>query len=364
MNKKMEFFRMKTVLTALAVLFIFQGCQKEQTETIEQLRPVRYMTITSEAMGRLRTFTGLSQSTQESRLSFKVGGTIIELPIEVGDKLEKGGLVGRLDASQYELQEQQSQAALVQVRAAYRNSESNYERVKGLYENNNASRNDLDAARANSESAQAQVRAAEKQQQIAKLSVEDSTLRAATDCTIASVDVEVNENVAAGSQVALVTCGHELEVIIAVPETLISSVKEGMGTTIRFNAIDENTFAGTVTEVAFSTRGDATFPVTIAIDAAHPDLRAGLAAEVSFSIDRGTEATFILPLASVLNDSRGQFVYLAIPDGESEAVLERRMVELGELTTEGVEILAGIDVGDRVVTAGATVVRDGLRVRL
>ena len=367
MSGLLELNHMRTVISvsiAASVLLLLQACGNEQTEAVEELRPVRYVTITDEAAGKVLTFTGLSQSSQQSRLSFKVGGTIIELPVQVGDQLKKGDLVGRLDASQYELQEQQAQTALVQTRAGARNADSNYDRVKGLYENNNASRNDLDSARANSESAQAQVRAAEKQLELARLSVRDSTLRAATNCTIASVDVEVNENVSPGSQVALVTCGNDLEVSISIPGTLISRVREGMNVSIRFTAIDGNTFSGTVTEVAYSARGDATFPVTIAVSSEHADLRAGLAAEVIFKLDRINEMVFILPLSAVLNGPDGQYVYLAVPDGEKAAVLERRPVTLGELTAEGMEVTAGLQPGDIVVTAGTSVVREGLRVRL
>jgi RND family efflux transporter MFP subunit len=358
---------MKPLMTFLILVSsttLLSGCGGESEPTAEVLRPVRYVTVAGEAGGRTRVFTGLSNSTQESRLSFKVGGTVTELPIQVGDQLQKGDLVARLDASQYELQKEQAEAALVQAQASARNAEANYERVKGLYENSNASRNELDSARAASESAEAQVRAAQKQLELARLNVADSTLRLATECTIASVNVEVNENVAAGTQVALVTCGDELEVNISVPETLISSIREGMETAIRFSAIEGNSFAGVVTQVAYSARGDATFPVTIAVKSQHPDLRAGLAAEVVFEQGRIAPGVYLLPLSAVLNDPDGSFVYIAEPENDDVAILHRRPVTLGELTADGVEVVSGLDSGDRVVSAGTSVVRDGLRVRI
>ncbi|MEM9621457.1 MAG: biotin/lipoyl-binding protein, partial [Pseudomonadota bacterium] len=134
----------------------------EQNGATEVLRPVKIFEVTQNNQARQRTFSGLSQSSQESRLSFKVGGTIIELPIQVGDALEPGQLIARLDASSYELEAEQARASLVQAQANQRNAESSYERIKNLYENSNASLNDLDNARAGAESAEAEVKAVQK----------------------------------------------------------------------------------------------------------------------------------------------------------------------------------------------------------
>lgn len=347
------------------IVFMVAACGEQKQAEEELLRPVRYVTISNEADTRTRNFTGTSRSTLQSRLSFKVSGTITELPIQVGDELQQGDLVARLDASQYEIQAQQYQATLVQARANERNAEANYDRVKGLYENNNASRNELDSARANAESAVAQVRAAEKQLELARLNVSDSTLRAATDCSIASVEVEVNENISSGSPVAVVNCGDTLEVGISVPESLIADISAGMAAEISFNAIPDTQFEGRISELGIAAQADATFPVIVEVLSNDPELRAGLAAEVRFQMQREEGQAFILPLAAILNDTDGTFVFVAdAADGSEEAVLRRQPVETGELTEDGIEVLSGLTSGDRVVTAGVTLVRAGMRVQI
>ncbi|MCH9649707.1 MAG: efflux RND transporter periplasmic adaptor subunit [Deltaproteobacteria bacterium] len=352
------------LLLAMGLASTF-ACSKPEAVAERTLRAVRTVVAETSAAQRIRTFSGTSESSLQSRLSFKVSGTIEELPIEVGDNLKRGQVLARVDASQYQLEAQQAQASLVQAQASLRNAESSYERIQGLYENNNASRGDLDSARANAESGRAQVRSAEKQLELARLNVSYTRLRAAEDCSVATVDVEVNENINAGSTVAMVNCGDQLEVDLAIPEGLISGVDRGMAAEISFDALPGETFAGKVTEVGVPGQDSATFAVTVAILDQHEGLRPGLAAEVLFQFaSSGRDDLVLIPLSAVAKDPAGSYVYLAKPAGDGEAVVARQGVQLGELTELGVEVLSGVSTGDLVITAGVALIQEGLRVRL
>lgn len=345
---------------------LLAGCGDPPAATVEpELRPVRIAVVSQNGGLRERAFSGISQSTQESRMSFKVSGTIVELPVQVGDRLAAGALIARLNPSTYDLAVQQAEASLAQATANQRNAESNYSRVKELYENNNASRNDLDGARANAESARAQVSSARKSLEIAQLDRSYTRLNAASDCTVASVDVDLNENVSAGNQVAKVNCGSGIEVSLGVPEGLISGLSQGMPARVAFNALPGRSFAGAVTEVGVSAGGSAaTFPVVVALDVSDAVLRPSMAAEVIFEFPNMQSDTFVIPAAAVVNDERGTFVFVAEPDANGTAVVRRRPVTAGELISTGIEILDGLADGDRVVTAGTSVIREGQTVLL
>ncbi len=339
------------------------ACQREQAAVETPLRAVRYVEVSDATRGRVRTFSGISQSAQQSRMSFKVSGTIIELPVEVGHSLLRGDLIARLDASEYLLQAQQAQASLAQAEAAARNADANYDRVKGLYENSNASRNDLDSARANAESAEAQTRAAQKILELSDLSVSYTRLSAGLDCTIASVNVDLNENISAGTTVAAVNCGSDLEVKFDVPGSIIGDIRQGKETSIQFAALAGQIYTGIVKEVAVAATSSAAFPVVVAIDGENPELRPGLSAEVIFEFARKGPGVHLLPLSSIVNRPDGSYVFIAEPDG-NEAVLRLKQVELAELTETGIEVTSGLQAGDYVVTAGVSVVRAGQRVKL
>jgi RND family efflux transporter MFP subunit len=357
--------RISVCLLVLSALTL-AGCGPSDQAYEERLRPVRYMTVSDASDFRNRSFSGTSKSSRESRLSFKVAGTITNVPVQIGQRLQRGDLIAELDPASYVLQAQQAQASLVDAQANDRRAAANYERTKGLYANSNASLNDLESARAQAESASAQARATSKALEIARLNVSYTKLRADTGCSIASIDAEVNENVAAGQQVAAVSCGDDYEVTLDLPESLIGSVDESTPVSIRFGAIPDQEFSGMISEIAVASgAGSAAFPVIVKVNESHPSLRSGLAADVTFQFDSAAsqDGGFVLPVTAVISDPTGTFVFVAEPDGApGEGIVSRRNVLLGELTQSGIEITEGLEVGDRVITAGISVIREGQRV--
>lgn len=344
---------------------LLTGCGKSDAPTEELLRPVRYITVTDDSAFRDRSFSGTSQSSRESRLSFKVSGTITNMPVQVGQRLNAGDLIAEIDSASYVLQTQQAQATLVEAEANNRRSAANYERTKGLYANDNASLNDLESARAQAEAGAAAVASASKALEIARLNVSYTRLTADEDCSIASIDVEVNENVSPGQQVASVSCGDAFEVTLDLPESLIGLVIEGTPVGIEFSAIPGQSFVGGITEIAVTSAAGAAFPVVILIEGSHPSLRSGLAADVTFQFDStsASDDGVVIPVGAVINDPDGTFVYLAVSAAtDGEAVIERRPVLVGELSQSGIEVESGLQLGDRVVIAGVSVIRDGQRV--
>ena len=362
-------FPAKCWLTTLlpVALFTLTACDKQSTqeETPEILRPVKSQIVESPANGRTRTYSGILKAGREAKLSFKVGGTIRDITVRVGDVLTPGAPIARLDQTSYELEVEKARASLTQTQAEKRNAESNYQRVRGLYENNNASREDLDSARASAESARAQVRSEQKSLELARLDLGYTQIKASEPCSVAEVSAEVNENVQAGEAIATVTCGEVNEVEVSIPENLIGSLKQGMSAKVHFDAIPGEAFAGSVAEVGVTSVG-AAFPVTLTIKEQHSQLRSGLAAEVTFFFANKTEGPLriYLPPVAVGQDSEGRFIFvLESGDSQGESLVRRRPVKIGELTSLGLEIVNGVNVGERVVTAGVSVIRDGLRVK-
>ena len=349
-----------TASLTLAVAVTLTACEKQEVAQEAPIRSVRYVEIDSESASRARTFSGVSRSEQEAGLSFKVAGTIQQLDVKVGDELAAGQLISRIDDSTYQLQVQQAQADLTRSSAELRNASSAYQRTRNLYENQNASRNDLDSARAAFESAEALVAASEKAVEIARLNVSYTELEATDACAVAEVNVEIGENVSVGQQIVNVTCGDLLKVEVSVPENLISSFSSGMDADIVFDSRPDDGFSGQVIEVGTAATGT-TFPVSVRVT--EPEgLRTGLAAQVTFEFD-AEEAAIVVPTSAVAEDQEGRYVYL-VGEGSEEGrgVISRQPVEVGDLVSAGLEIRSGVETGDRVVTAGVSVIRDGLEV--
>ena len=324
------------------------------------MRPVRYVSVEVAAHRRTRTFSGVARARTESSLSFRVAGMIARVSVAVGDRVEAGAPIARLDPEDYRLQVREAEAALRQAEATANNAVANLRRARALYENESASVTDLDAALAAADSATAQVDAAGSRLELAQLQARRTQLVAPVDGAIADVLVAANEHVAAGQPVVLLTSGTTPEVEFAAPEGLIRQIRRATPVSVVFGAIPGIRFHGAVTEVGVAATAASTmFPVAARLDAG-PSVRPGMAARVTLELGGGDAAEqFVLPSQAVGEDRGGRFVFVAEPAGDGLAVVRRRAVTVGNFVSGGLEIVDGLSAGVRVVSGGVSRVTDG-----
>lgn len=354
-----------TAAACCVVALLGGSCGGEEVAVEKVLRPVRTEVVTTSAEARIRSFAGVARSGLESELSFRVSGTVEDVPVKVGAAVGRGQVLAKLDPTDYELKVQEALAGLAQAEAGERNAQADYDRVRGLYENNNASLRELDGARATAESTGAQVEAAEKRLEQARQQLSYTTLRAPVEGQVASVDVEINENVRPGQKVFLLTAGSDIEVEVALPGALITEIEVGDPVTVTFDALPGRTYPARVSEAGVAAVGAATtFPVTVRLDEDDTDIRSGMAGEVEFSFG-GSDGIrrMLVPAVSVGEDRNGTFVFVLEDAAEGRGVVRRREVSVGELTADGLEIRGGLAEGEVIVTAGVRRLSDGEEVR-
>lgn len=356
---------MKKLIGLVVVVLLFSNIScKEKEKKKKVLRPVKYQTVYARGGEKTRTFSGIVQPEVESKISFKVPGTLKKLFVKVGDKVKKGELIAELDNSDYKLQAERAEAGLQQAKAQARNASSIYDRVRALYINNNASRNDLDGARAAHESANAMVRSVEKQLELALKQLSYTRLNAPVDGEIAALPSEINENVAAGMPIAILNSAGKKEVKVSIPEQLITLIHVGDSVTVSFETINKN-FEGTITEVGVASVGyNTTFPVTVLINENIKEIRSGMVAEISFHFKNNDKRdVFIIPSHGVIDDQTGTFVFVVKDNKNGTGIVKKRFVTIGNLTNDGIEILSGLKDGDNVVTAGLSELEDNMKVK-
>jgi multidrug efflux system membrane fusion protein len=164
----------------------------------------------------------------------------------------------------------------------------------------------------------------------------------------------------------MLTAGSRPQVHVAVPESLIGEIGRGDDVEVTFDALPGETFPASVTEVGVAaTDLGSTFPVSVQLRDETEDVRSGMAADVAFTFGSDDERErFWVPLHAVAEDREGRFVYIVEPTEGGKAVVRRKAVTVGELTADGLEVLNGLEDGDRVVTAGVSQIHDGLEVKL
>jgi RND family efflux transporter MFP subunit len=356
--------REKLCIALLAVVGLV-GCGGEEVTPEPRLRPVRYQKVSAGEIDSSRTLVGVARMGTEADLSFRVPGTVETVDVSLGQKVGKGQILARLDPVDYELQVQEAAAGLALAEASVRKAEADYDRTRALYESNNSSRSELDAARAGAESARSQVDAATKRLELAGQQLGYTVLRAPVDGAIALKDLEVNENVKAGTAVFMLTSGSLVEVEFAVPEIMIAELEEGLPVVVKFDAVAGREFAAEITEVGVAVTGSsAAFEAVVRLREETPDVRSGMAAEVVIQPHATTSRQgLVVPWVSVGEDRDGRFVFVVEPQGDGTGIVHRRSVTLGEVGKE-IEILDGIAEGDLLITAGTRRLAEGMRVKV
>jgi multidrug efflux system membrane fusion protein len=349
----------------LLSLFLYTCNGKKDTAT-EILRPVRYEKVIMYGGDQTRTFSGVSKAGVETNLSFKVGGTINQLNVKVGDQIRAGRLIAVLDATDYNLQLDQTKAAYTQAEVQMQNGKSTYDRISKLYENGSVSVNDYEQAKAAYESAKAGLSSARKQVQLAEQRVNYTRLRAPIAGRVASINAEINENVMAGVIIITLSSGSDIEVTVGIPESFIAMVKEGGMVDVLFSSIPDLTFKGTISEVSYIVGSSSTtYPVTIKLDSPSEDIRPGMTATVTINlISESEEETILVPTVAVGEEDKENFVYVVRKIRGDTAMVHKRIVTVGELTGDGFEVLDGLEDGEMVVTAGISKLTDSLQVRV
>lgn len=353
---------------ALIVCGSLAAAACEQAPVAEEtvVRPVRYARVEAQQPLIERTFSGTARAERETDLSFRVPGTVVLRPVNIGDMVAAGDLVAALDNTDYQVRVDEASAGLARAEAERRNAEAIYERTRLLYENQTASGSDLDAARAAAESAAAQLRAATQQLEAARLQLSYTRLVAPEQCAVAQTFVEINQNVSSGQPVVRLNCGQCGEVAVNVPETEISRVIRGSSVNVGFGALPGETIIGIVRDVGVATSpAGTTYPVTIALQERCASIRSGMAADVSFTFrSAGPPGSLLVPYVSVGEDSAGRFVFVLERDEAGNLFARRRTVTIGEPMPEGLLVESGLEEGELIATAGVRRLEDNQQVRL
>lgn len=349
---------------AALLLLVFAACEKKE-ETPPLMRSVKYATVQNLGKGEERIFSGTSHAELETKLSFKVAGTIERLPVGSGEFIQAGTMIAQLDQLDYQLKEQETEAALLDAEAKFRNAASDYARIRELYETKSVSRQEYDAARAAAESAKANVKAAAKKVALAKAQLDYTTLLAPRDGWLYSVPVEERENVTVGQTIAILHSGNLIDVKVSIPENYIANIKKGDDVVVTFDAQPGKSYPASISKVGVASTVSTTFPVTAKLKGAVLGIRPGMAAEVRFYFLRPPgERGVVVPASAVLGEGAERFVYVLHREGNDVGSVEKRKVVIGLITNEGMQILQGLKEGELIVTAGIPFLHDGEKVRV
>lgn len=356
-----------TVITLLT-LIAFVSCKEEEKVKETVLRPVKYAVVGDVNTQKIRTFSGVAKAGDEIELSFRGSGVITKVNVSKGQKVKKGDVIAKLDNVEASLAYEQSVSALKSAQSSMNTSKSNLSRVKSLYEKGSNSLSDYESAKNSYQTALDQFESAKRNKSIQATQLSYGVIRAPKAGLIADTEGRVGERVSAGHQFAILNAGKEMKIEVGLPETVVNKVTVGMKTKLEFSAMEDKELSGTVTEVSPIIDADAaTYKTSIVMDTPLAEIKPGMASSVTFDFSDAEETTdksLIIPVKAVGEDGKGRFVFVITSKDGATGKVNKRHIELGELTTDGFKVKSGLANGDKIATAGLQTLLDGQEVRL
>lgn len=351
----------------IMVTCLVAACSKEAPPEEKVARPVKYIEVVYANTGKVRTFSGTSKTDQVIQLSFRSAGVLSDLNIKLGQRVKEGQLLAKLDNLQARLNYQNALSSQNSTESQMRTAKLSLDRTRALFEKGGSSLSDYESAKNSYRTAKQSYQSAIRTAEIQKDQIQYGYLYAPSTGVIASVNVEVNENLGVGQAVATLNAGQEMEIVLGLPESVINLVKKNMAVKVDFPSIANTQFDGSVSEVSPALdAATATYPVTVVLDVPNETVKSGMSANVTFDFEQLTDAKqkqIIAPAPAVGEDASGQFVFKLVKQNE-EVIVKKTKVTIGELTPKGFEVLSGIAPGDLIATAGLQTLLDGQSVRL
>lgn len=315
--------------------------------------------------GAVRELPGEVRALDRTSLAFEVGGRVTSVAVDIGDHFAAGDVLAQLDTHLLEIGVQERRAALIEAEARLSEARQEYERQTTLFERNVVSESAVETVAAALDSARSRYEIALRGIETAEDRLEDATLRAPYDGSVAVRRVEPAQTVSAGTPVLEIQSnGGGFEVTATVPDTVVARLS--LGTEHAISALDGSgqTYVGVLDDIGTRATSTSGFPVTLRVSQTDTSLRSGLSVEVAFRLDgAATDAARIaVPVSAVWSDAdQGHGVFVVDPETQQ---LAARSVTLAG-TESGVALVSdGLQAGELVATRGIAFLEDGMAVHL
>jgi multidrug efflux system membrane fusion protein len=256
-------------------------------------------------------------------------------------------------------------AQVAQALASLSQAQLDFDRSKKLVAAKAVAPAEADTMTSRLASAKAVVQSARAQASDAQLLLKDATLRAPIDGIVLRRAVEVGTLASPGSPGFSIADTSSVKFVFGAPDQLLAGLP--LGATLAVHVGDIGDVNGTVTRVAPSADPKSrVFEVEITIPNADGRLKPGIVASLAAPALSQTAGMIALPLTGVVRspkDPRG-FAVFVVTDENGSSVAHTRDVTLGTVVGNEVQVLSGLQKGERIVTMGATLLVDGARVRV
>ena len=363
------------LVTFVALLATSCGKEEEQKTVAEVVRPVKVMTVIAGRGGSGLQFPGKVRADKRVELAFKVvGGRLVELPIagKEGGYVKKGELLARIDPKDFQTDLTRSEGRLKEAVAALDLAKSDYARVQRIRKEDPGATSQamVDKRRETVNQAQGRIKTYKAAVDNAKNQLNYTYLRAPFAGLIAKRYVDNFQDVKPKQPIARLEDVSQVEILVDIPENLMAVSREKVDESVKiiaeFPAAPGKQYPLKVKE--YATKADpATQTYQVVLQMPQPEdinVLPGMTATVSISVpeqESTAERAIFIPAIAVMTDPDGNN-YVWVVDSASMTV-NKKDVKVGRLAgSENINVLEGLEGGEKLVVAGVKALQEGMRV--
>jgi len=369
--------RISRVLPFSALLLLGITACRQETAPAPVATPVRVTPAQNITVGSGLTYSASIVPYAQVDLSFKSNGYIDKIlqvrnpsggmrNVDPGDFVDKGTVLALVHEQDYIDKLQQAKAQLTRAKAEREKDKLSFERVSTLYAEKSATKPDYDSARAQLESTTASVSGAEAQVSEGQIALAYCSLRAPFSAWIVKRNVDVGSLVGPATNGFTLSDTRSVKAVFGVPDTSIRRIKAGQMLMISTDALSRPVM-GRVTSISPSAdQRSRVFSVEISIPNPKNELKAGMIASLTLDGQQLPQAVLAVPLSAVIRDPGRQngFAVLMVKEESGSTIARLQPVELGDTHGNLIAVKGGLIPGERVISSGATMVKNGDKVRI
>jgi len=349
-------------LSVSALLVACGGDEVRQNQPVTPV-PVKTALVSLQPTTLQTSYSGTAYPLERVRLSTKVMGWVEAIYFAEGAQFKKGDLLLKLQSKDLEAKRAQAEAAIAEADVHFQNVKTNYDRIAALFEKGAATQKELDDMSSALASARARKIQAEKMKVEADEILKYSNIAAPFDGTVGRKLIEIGDMANPGQPLLQIENSRRVKIIAKVPESDIHALSVGMPVWVEIQASAAGTnndkLQGVIDKIVPAADPvSRQFDVQVLVDNPGGKIKSGMFARVL--VARVGSSALLVPKQAIFR--RGQLQGVFVVTARHQALL--RWVQVGAEYDGSVEVLSGLNAGERVVIASERKLLDGQAVEV
>jgi len=278
-----------------------------------------------------------------------MGGQVKQLMVNEGDVVKKGQLLLKLDDAIMRQSLTAARQQLEGIKTQLNFAKNVYERQNNLWQKGIGTEVQLITAKTNVEALQNQLKSAEEQVKVGQEQLNTTNVYSDVDGVAETVNVKVGELFGGMGQIKIVNTS-KLKVKASVPENYISKVSKGMPVVV--NIPDAGKMINTQISLIGQTIENSQRGFIAEAKIPYEKYLKPNQSVVVKILDYSAKQAVVIPVNTIQSDEKNKYVYVMEKSSDGKAVATRKLIVLGEVYGDIVEVKSGLTGGEQLITSG------------